>query len=760
MDRIDTTTVQKLLKKKYNLEGELISLVGYDDINFRFNCPDGEKYVIKFSKARDSALLKFQSDVLDEINKSISTSVFPRLIPDVNDNNLINIRIGGEDYILRVLSWLEGELLISSPRSEKLYFNLGKTLGELDKVLYDSGLWYNRKENFEWDLQYALISANYLQLIPDPEDRRIITYFLQQFEYFVSPHLKVLRKGVIQSDANYHNVLVDGDEVTGIIDFGDAVYSPVINELAIAIAYCLMDTDDFLSSTNAIVKGYHEKFTLEEIELDVLYYLIAARLCVTVCQAVNSRKTNPDNEYLQVSEKPALRLLHRWIEFNPYHFTQSIKNILGFRQENSSLSQFVDVRTKYVNPSLSVSYNIPIKMVKAAFQYMYSEDGTTYLDCVNNICHVGHSHPAVVAAATKQIATLNTNTRYYYDLLNNYTEKLAAKFPDPLNVVYLVNSGSEAGDLAQRIARTVTCYKTTVVVDHAYHGNTLAGIEISPYKHNSKGGDGRVDHIHCLDIPDGYRGRYKYEDPEAGVKYAMQIDEVIKQVPPLAAFYCESIIGCGGQVTLPKGYLPYIYEKTRAAGGLCIADEVQVGFGRVGEAFWAFQLQDVVPDIVVIGKPMGNGHPLAAVVTTKKIADTFNNGMEYFSSFGGNPVSCAIGEAVLDVIETEGLQQNALETGNYFKAELERLSGIFPLIGDVRGYGLFLGVELVEDRKNMEPATLKAREIIEMMKESGILLSTDGPFNNVLKIKPPMTFTKTNVDTVINKLDDTFNRIQ
>ena len=362
------------------------------------------------------------------------------------------------------------------------------------------------------------------------------------------------------------------------------------------------------------------------------------------------------------------------------------------------------------------------------------------------------------------MALMNTNTRYIFDTLLEYSDRLAAKFPDGLDTIFFVNSGSEAGDLAQRIARTVTGQRNTVVVDHAYHGNTIAGIEVSPYKYEGKGGPGKADHIYKLEIPDGFRGKYRYDDPDAGMKYAREVDMILKdrqsKSEGIAAFYCESIIGCGGQVVLPEGYLNYVYQKIREKGGLCIADEVQVGFGRVGEQFWGFELQQVVPDIVVLGKPMGNGHPMAAVITTKAIAEQFNNGMEFFSSFGGNPVSCAIGLEVLNVIEEEGLQQHAFETGAYFKDSLLALMSTYELIGDVRGYGLFLGIEFIEDRSTLTPATVKTKAIVEDMKNRGIMLSTDGPYNNVIKIKPPLVFNRRNVDRVVSTLDEVLNRIE
>jgi 4-aminobutyrate aminotransferase-like enzyme len=258
-------------------------------------------------------------------------------------------------------------------------------------------------------------------------------------------------------------------------------------------------------------------------------------------------------------------------------------------------------------------------------------------------------------------------------------------------------------------------------------------------------------------MPDPYRGPYRGYGSESAAQYARHVQQatadVREQGRDVAAFICESLLGCGGQIVLPDGYLHEAFRHVREAGGVCIADEVQVGFGRVGHHFWGFEGQGVVPDIVTMGKPMGNGHPLAAVVTTRAIAGAFANGMEYFNTFGGNPVSCAVGSAVLDVIAEEGLQENALRTGNRLLAGLAGLMERHPLIGDVRGLGLFIGVELVHDRQTLQPAPSEATYIVERLKEHGILLSIDGPLHNVLKLKPPLVFDAGNADFLVNTLD-------
>lgn len=415
------------------------------------------------------------------------------------------------------------------------------------------------------------------------------------------------------------------------------------------------------------------------------------------------------------------------------------------------------IRKEHLGPSLSISYRRPLKIVRGYMQYLYDETGLAYLDAVNNVPHVGHCHPQVVKAGQQQMAVLNTNTRYLHDNLVHYAQRLCSLLPEPLRVCFFVCSGSEANDLALRLARTYTGQKDVVIVDGAYHGNLSSLIEISPYKFDGPGGSGAPPHVHKVIMPDPYRGPYRRDDPQAGLKYAQHVGQAVSRVRQqgrgVAAFFCESILSCGGQIVLPDHYLKEAYRYVREAGGLCVADEVQVGFGRTGTHFWAFETQEVMPDILTLGKPIGNGHPLAAVVTTPEIAAVFNNGMEYFNTFGGNPVSCAIGLAVLDVIETEQLQANALRVGQRLKAGLEQLMAKYPLIGDVRGLGLFIGIELVLDRATLAPAAAQAGYIIERMKEHGILISTDGPLHNVLKIKPPLVFSEENADFFVSTLD-------
>ena len=419
-------------------------------------------------------------------------------------------------------------------------------------------------------------------------------------------------------------------------------------------------------------------------------------------------------------------------------------------------AETLETRRRLFGGNLSIAYRDPVKVVRGWRQYLFDEVGRRYIDAYNNVPHVGHAHPRVVAAGQRQMALLNTNTRYLSDVVNEYADRLAATFPTPLSVAFLVNSASEANELALRLVRAYTRRRDMVVLEAAYHGNTTGLVDLSPYKHDGPGGSGAPDWVHTVPIPDVYRGAFKARDPNAGAQYARHVADVVSRLAErgrgIGGFIAETCPSVGGQIVLPPGYLADVYRHVRSAGGLCIADEVQTGLGRMGASFWAFEDQGVVPDIVVMGKPLGNGHPIGAVVTTPEIAEAFDNGMEYFSTFGGNTVSCAIGLAVLDVLRDEGLQTHALGVGERMLEQLRPLVDEIELVGDVRGSGLFLGVELVKDRETLEPATAEASYVSNRMRELGILLGTDGPYHNVVKIRPPMPFDAENADVLVEAL--------
>ncbi len=417
-----------------------------------------------------------------------------------------------------------------------------------------------------------------------------------------------------------------------------------------------------------------------------------------------------------------------------------------------SLEEILKMRGEHISESLSIGHGKPLHITRGEMQYLYSRSGVKYLDLVNNVCHVGHCNPHVVSAGQKQMAVLNTNTRYIYDGLTQYIQRLSYTLPEGLDYGFLVNSGSEANELAIRLARAYTNNHDIVVMEGAYHGHTGMLIDLSPYKFRGPGGKGIAeDWVHVAPVPDTFRDNSR--------DYLNEFEGIVRDAKPIAGFIVESMLSCAGQIPFPQGYLAKSFELIRNVGGLCIADEVQVGFGRLGSKMWAFEEHGVIPDIVVMGKPIGNGHPMAAVFTTKEIADSFK-GMEFFSTFGGNPVSCAIGMAVMDVIEEKNLIENSKLMGELFIDGLTKLKNRYEIIGDIRGKGLFLGIELVKNRSSLEPAPKEAKLLVEGMLSKNILLSIDGPRKNVIKIKPPMVISKEDVDRTIKSLNEVFSDIE
>jgi len=794
MKKISILEINNLLIEAYGIHAKIKELPGYEDLNYILDYK-GIKSILKITVNSEAQLSVIpQVRVLDALHKTEGLKRFvPEVLPALSGEKALNWDYDGTKLIVRVLSFLEGSFMGEKSPPISFFSSLGTLIGNLDNVLSGLDEPLFRQLDLEWDLANFLNNEGLCHYIKDPYNKTLVEYFFLQNREVVAPVYKNLRKSLIHNDINDWNVLAANNKFTGLIDFGDMVFTATINELAIALAYAMMRQDDPLTVAFELVKGYHSQLALKEEELDLLYYLSASRLCTTIVMAAKNASNDPGNEYFQISAQPAWDVLHKWIRINPINARNTFYKACGLTipDQTKSKNKLLLERNKYLPSSLSLSYNEPLGMTRSALQYMYDDEGNTYLDCVNNIPHVGHSHPRVVKAGQQQMGRLNTNTRYVYNSLNEYAKRLLSKFPDRLSKVLFVNSGSAAADLAIRLARNHTGKDNFIVLDHAYHGNVSTAIALSPYKFNHKGGSGKPHNTHIAPIPDTYRGKYRTPNvrtiprgrPESpsgrpeipsgrpeiprgrpvniGKKYADELrnmisdDEVIQN--NLAGFIAESIPGCGGQIVLPENYLGEVYDTIHSYGGVCIADEVQNGFGRMGKTFWGFELYNVVPDIVILGKPMGNGHPIGAVVFTDEISASFENGLEFFSSFGGNPVSCEIGLAVLDAIEDGALQENARKVGEFIMAELIKLqkrenSKLNPVIGDVRGQGLFIGIELVKDIRTREPNPDAAFYLVNDMKKQGILLSTDGPDENVIKIKPPLCFTMDNAKELLKKI--------
>jgi 4-aminobutyrate aminotransferase-like enzyme/Ser/Thr protein kinase RdoA (MazF antagonist) len=724
--RFSEADAARLAADVFGIRGDAVALPSERDQNFRI----GADRVLKIANAGESReFLELQHSTLERLRQAAGDLEWPAVVPASSGDEIAEA--GG--HFVRMLTWIPGVCFAEArPHSSELLASLGRALAQMDLALaaLDSPAAHRA---FHWDLREAAGARQYLPLLP-PERRNLLAPIFTAWErvdWNGLPH------SIIHNDANDYNVLVRDGRVVSVLDFGDMVWSATVCNLAVALAYAMLDQQDPIAAAATVTSAYRAVRPLSESELDALYPLAATRLAMSVCYCAWQTSEAPQNEYLNISNRAAWALLERLVAMPVGWATEVLRG--------AAKADLLARRRKTLGPSLSISYREPLHITHGLGAYLYDSGGRAYLDCVNNVAHVGHSHPRVVRAAAEQMARLNTNTRYLNSHLVEYIERLAATLPEPLRVVYLVCSGSEANELALRLARAHTGRDGVMVVDTAYHGNTNALIDISPYKFNGPGGRGKPDHVTVLPVP------VQSRDRKGALAAAQGTPLPHRRGSDLAAFFCESALSCAGQVILPPGYLRDIYSQVHAAGGVCVADEVQTGFGRAGSHFWMFETQGVVPDIVTMGKPIGNGHPLGAVVTTPEIAASFANGMEYFNTFGGNPVSCAVGLAVLDAIRDEGLQENAKSVGEYLIERLRDLQTRYSLITDVRGLGLFLGFEM--------PREQEATELVNRMKDRGVLLSTDGPLHNVIKIKPPLVFSRTDADLMLDRLDRTLSEL-
>jgi 4-aminobutyrate aminotransferase-like enzyme/Ser/Thr protein kinase RdoA (MazF antagonist) len=760
---------ERIAKELYLLDSDLKRLPGEYDDNFHLATSEDREFVLKIMHpGREESFVDMQCRALLHLAERAPHLVLPRVQPTASGDSYCHMDLeDGSQRLVWMLTFLPGTVLAKSlPHTDGLLKSLGALLGEMDSALLDFSHPASKRP-LKWELGISLWARHFLDHVKSPHRRALAARFLNLFESEAMPRFARLRRSVIYGDANDYNALVDANtagrrEVVSVIDFGDMHTGLTVAEPAVAAAYAILGKDDALSAASAVLAGYHRAFPLTSEEISVFFPLLAARLAVSVVNSAHRQGLVPDDPYVTVTEEHAWEALERLNKMDPRAANEEFQvactttiaeQQLGTKYEmetSAGIEETLAERRRLLGANLSVSYEKPLKIVRGRGQYLYDGAGRPYLDVYNNVPLVGHSHPRVVAAVQNQIALLNTNTRYLHDNILRYADRLTMLLPKPLEVCYFVNSGTEANDLALRLARAHTGREDVIVQEHAYHGHSQTLIDISPYKFNGPGGSGKKSWVHVVPMADDYRGLYRRGEPEIGRKFsehvAQALEECQQQGRSVAAFIAETLPSVAGQIVFPEGYLTNAYKHVRAARGICIADEVQVGFGRLGTHFWGFETQEVVPDIVVLGKPIGNAFPLAAVVTSRAIADSFANGMEYFSTYGGNPVACAAGLAVLDVVEEQKLQANALKAGEYWLRALRGLQNEFALIGDIRGSGLFLGIDLVNSRESREPATAQASYLVNQLREMGILAGTDGPGHNVIKLRPPLIFSEENAD--------------
>ncbi len=745
------------VKSVHGIDGTWSRLDGERDQNFRLVEASGAAWVFKVCNPHEAAeIILCQAGALEHIAQTDPALPVPRL-RRARDGSAAPILAdsAGNPHLTLMLSWLPGAIVGERALPAEQLKSVGALVARLGRALRGFIHAAPAARRLVWDNRLAPQLLDSADLLPTGH-RQPARRMLESFRERTVPKLAPLRSQIIHGDIHPYNTLLAADgTISGLIDFGDLVHAPLIQDLSNVIADYLMPGCGNEAIIEALVRGYCSITRLEEEELDVLPDMIEMRLLMTpVIESIRAAEGIAAQGYLAQFGGRSFPLLAELQERR-----DALQNLIrragAYPPKRAAASpapvaDLLERRRRVMGNRLYVFYDPPVHMVRGEGVWLFDADGRRYLDCYNNVPHVGHCHPYVTEALVRQARRLNTNTRYVTDEAIEYAERLTATLDKSLSAVVYVNSGSEANDVAWRMAKAWTSKQGGLAMDFAYHGITEAIDAFSP---SNAAGEWNAPHIRLLPPPDDYRGPFKRGEAGIAAKYAGLADAPIASLQEagygLAAAMIDSAFMTNGMLDVATGYLQLVCEKIHAAGGLFIADEVQSGFGRMGSAMWGHQHHGVVPDFVTIGKPAGNGHPLGVVVTRPEILDHFTKSTAFFSTFGGNNVSCAAGIAVLDVIRDEGLIDNAHRTGALLMRGLQDLMGKHELIGDVRGVGLAVGMELVLDRKTLEPAAKEAAKLLSLIRDEGVLVGGEGKLGNIIKIRPPMVFRPEHVETAV-----------
>ncbi|UCH39259.1 MAG: aminotransferase class III-fold pyridoxal phosphate-dependent enzyme [Gammaproteobacteria bacterium] len=770
LPRFELDEVRNFARELYNLDGEFSSQDSERDLSWRVRRDDGETMVLKIANsAEPETIVDFQVRALEHIASHSEHLPVPRMIASTNGNPYEWIESAdGEKHILRVLSYLPGDPIDSRPEAlcDRLRYALGALVAELDLALRGFFHPAARSNDHLWDLSRCVELRPQIELLADSGLRAVCHRVLDHAEAVVVPQLQQLRWQVIHQDADARNVLVDPSEPykpVGIIDFGDMLYGPLIAEIA-TIDTTAENEQDPVGCLCATAAGFDSRLPLEEAEVDLLYDAALIRHATNVILIGGRDAIDDSHGYISGADDYA-RILGRMIDEGRARATRRIREACRFpvyaaiagdgATPDSDYDRLEHKRGQYLGDVVHF-YERPLHFVRGEGPWLITPDGRRYLDSYNNVQQIGHANAHVARALYRQSSVLNVNTRYLCDIVGDYAERLTADLPDNLNACVFVNSGSEANDVAMQLAKFATGRDGALIMAEAYHGCTETTMELSPSE------SGRFDHLEYLEVPDMYRGRFA-DDADAAKKYASDVERALADLEQrghrVAAWMVDTALCSNGVAMAPGGYFDAVARKVQAAGALVIADEVQAGMGRLGD-FWGFRAQGLEHvDMVTMGKPVGNGHPLGVVITDKSLIDRFAAEIELFSTFGGNPVSCAAGMAVLDEIERFDLVEKGVEVGDYFRAQLRGLARHQPLIGDVRGKGMIIGLEFVTDREAKTPAREETAKLIDLMLAERILVGKSGPGHNAFKMRPNFTWEKAQVDIFVDALDRCLDKL-
>src|SRR5579859_4874475 len=745
---------RQALRDCFGVTGSLTPLAAERDQNFRVDTAEGQRFLFKISNPADTRpILDMQTAALRHIEQVDAGLPVMRVFGSSPGEPWAEVpRPDGRPYPVRLFTFLPGRAVAAAELSTAAIRSIGQTSARLGRALRG---FFHPAADYEilWDITRLPTLRPLLGHVPGGARRAQVERVMDRFEARVVPVLPGLRAQVIHADLSLNNLLLSGDlQVSGIVDFGDMTHAPLVCDLAVAVADVLHGRADAVEEAEAMIGGYVAVTPLDEEEAGLLADLVAARLATDITLTTWRLGVYPGNAaYAADSESGAPAFLDSMEAVGLDTVGERFRDAcLGLPYRRSATAPLLARRRREL-PRSPLFYEHPVHLVRGEGAWLFDAAGRRYLDCYNNVPVVGHGHPRVVRAVAEQQRLLAVHSRYLHEAIVELAERLQATLPPSLDAVIVLNSGSEANDLAWRIARAATGRTGAVVTEFAYHGLTEATHALSPEEWAA--GE-RPAHVATVPAPDGYRGAYRSDQAGWAERYAAHVDEAAAALGSrgVAAMYVDPAFTADGILAPPPGYLREAARRVRDLGGVLIADEVQAGHGRSGTHLWSFQASGIAPDMVVFGKPMGNGFPVAALAVRSQLLGAVPEEVELFSTFGGNPVACVAALAVLAVIEEEGLMANAAKVGSYLRHGLLTLAERHPLIGDVRGEGLLLGVELIDEAH--EPAAGSARHVTEAMRERGILLSATGPAGNVLKIRPPLVFQHQHADLFLQALDE------
>jgi 4-aminobutyrate aminotransferase-like enzyme/Ser/Thr protein kinase RdoA (MazF antagonist) len=749
-------TVADVLAEEYGLNGDLTLLESERDQNVRVDTSVRSCLFKVFNVDEDQAAIDLQIKGLRHIQRVDPAVPVPRVLRTLS--GAATGRVVGPDgtsHTVCLLSFLDGVVAGTRPEFDTPAFrrNTGAILARLDSAL--RGFFHVASlQDHPWDLSRVPRLLEYTRYVENDSARRSVVSILERIRDHTLPACAPLRHQVIHQDGHTWNLVVDPEdpaEISGIIDFGDMVYGPLINELAVA-AYLSGRAARSPEALIDIVAGYDSVTPLEMGDVDVLFDLVLGRMAMNLIISEARAALFSDDPSDESDPEVLWERIEGALEMAS-DVENSIRRTLGFPSAyGGSTSELRARRVVSLGSHSPHFYAEPLHVTAAEGMWIHGADGRKYLDFYNNVPTVGHTNPHVVNAVSRQQTALNTNTRYLYSTVVEYAQRLAATLENGLDVCLFVNSGSEANDVANQIVKHRAGADGLLVIAGSYHGMTEAVLGISDGE-----GTSRPTNVAAIMAPDDFR-----QDPVTPARATAEAESAIGRMKEvgheLAGFFIDPAMTSSGIPNVPSGFIDAIAGVIRAHGGLVVSDEVQAGFGRTG-VMWGHEREGFVPDIVTIGKPVGNGQPLGVVVTRREILDSFMEQTELFSTFGGNPVSCAAGLAVLDVIENEGLVANSASVGRYLKDSLIQLAQTQRLIGDVRGSGLLVGLELVSDRDKKIPAADETALLVELMREAGVLVGASGRQQNVLKLRPPLIARRQHVDIFIDALDSSLHEV-